>query len=37
MMEGKASVVDYDVVKDYKAIRNSVGYMPGRNFRCIKI
>ena len=28
--EGKASVVDYDVVKDYKAIRNSVGYMPGK-------
>ncbi|SEA41948.1 ABC-type multidrug transport system, ATPase component [Flavobacterium gillisiae] len=28
--EGTASVVDYDVVKDYKAIRNSVGYMPGK-------
>ncbi|WP_339920342.1 ABC transporter ATP-binding protein [uncultured Flavobacterium sp.] len=28
--EGKASVVDYDVIKDYKAIRNSVGYMPGK-------
>ncbi len=28
--EGSASVAGYDVVKDYKAIRNSVGYMPGK-------
>ena len=28
--EGKATVADYDVVTDYKAIRNSVGYMPGK-------
>ncbi|KGL62114.1 ABC transporter ATP-binding protein [Polaribacter sp. Hel1_85] len=28
--EGIASVVGFDVVKDYKSIRNSVGYMPGR-------
>lgn len=28
--EGAATVADYDVVKDYKAIRNSVGYMPGK-------
>ncbi len=28
--EGKASVLGYDVVKDYKAIRKSVGYMPGK-------
>ena len=27
---GKASVDGFDVVKDYKAIRNRVGYMPGR-------
>ena len=27
---GEASVVNYDVVKDYKDIRNHVGYMPGR-------
>ncbi|MDE3214488.1 MAG: ABC transporter ATP-binding protein, partial [Bacteroidota bacterium] len=27
---GKASVDGYDVVKDFKAIRNRVGYMPGR-------
>jgi ABC-2 type transport system ATP-binding protein len=27
---GKASVAGYDVVKDYKAIRQRVGYMPGR-------
>jgi ABC-type multidrug transport system ATPase subunit len=27
---GHASVTDFDVVNDYKAIRNSVGYMPGR-------
>ena len=27
---GTATVVGLDVVKDYKAIRNSVGYMPGR-------
>lgn len=29
-IEGTASVSDFDVVKDYKAIRNSVGYMPGK-------
>lgn len=28
--EGNATVADYDVVKEYKSIRNSVGYMPGR-------
>ena len=28
--EGKATVVEFDVVSDYKAIRNSVGYMPGK-------
>jgi ABC-type multidrug transport system ATPase subunit len=28
--EGEATVAGYDVVKDYKSIRNSVGYMPGR-------
>ncbi|MFB9056088.1 ABC transporter ATP-binding protein [Mariniflexile ostreae] len=27
---GEATVAGYDVVKDYKNIRNSVGYMPGR-------
>jgi ABC-type multidrug transport system ATPase subunit len=28
--EGTATVAGFDVVKDYKAIRKSVGYMPGR-------
>ena len=28
--EGTATVADFDVVKDYKQIRNNVGYMPGR-------
>jgi len=28
--EGQATVAGYDVVKDYKSIRNHVGYMPGR-------
>lgn len=28
--EGEATVADFDVVKDYKSIRNHVGYMPGR-------
>lgn len=28
--EGSASVASFDVVKEYKAIRNSVGYMPGK-------
>ena len=28
--EGWATVAGYDVVKEYKAIRNSVGYMPGK-------
>jgi len=27
---GKATVDDFDVVKDYKAIRKRVGYMPGK-------
>jgi ABC-2 type transport system ATP-binding protein len=28
--KGNASIVGYDVVKDFKAIRKIVGYMPGR-------
>lgn len=28
--KGMANVTNYDVIKDYKAIRNHVGYMPGR-------
>ncbi len=28
--KGEATVAGYDVVKDYKEIRRSVGYMPGR-------
>lgn len=28
--EGKAEVLGYDVVKDYRKIRQSIGYMPGR-------
>ncbi|WP_344980230.1 ABC transporter ATP-binding protein [Compostibacter hankyongensis] len=28
--KGTARVAEYDVVKDYRAIRNCVGYMPGR-------
>lgn len=28
--KGSASVIGYDVVKDYEKIRSSVGYMPGR-------
>ena len=28
--KGEAKVAGYDVIKDYKAIRKSVGYMPGR-------
>lgn len=28
--EGKASVSNLDVIADYKTIRNSVGYMPGK-------
>ncbi|MGY5850637.1 ABC transporter ATP-binding protein [Salegentibacter sp. F14] len=28
--KGEATVAGYDVVKDYKKIRKSVGYMPGR-------
>ena len=28
--EGQATVAGYDVFKDYKSIRNHVGYMPGR-------
>lgn len=27
---GEAKVLEFDVVNDYKAIRNSVGYMPGK-------
>jgi ABC-2 type transport system ATP-binding protein len=27
---GSAKVLDFDVVKDYKEIRNIIGYMPGR-------
>src|SRR6478736_4611997 len=27
---GSASVSGFDIVKDYKQIRNSVGYMPGK-------
>jgi ABC-2 type transport system ATP-binding protein len=27
---GKASVAGFDIVKDYRSIRNLVGYMPGR-------
>src|ERR1700752_5157432 len=27
---GSATVDGYDVIKDYKAIRGTVGYMPGR-------
>ncbi|MCF6279710.1 MAG: ABC transporter ATP-binding protein [Flavobacteriaceae bacterium] len=28
--KGKATVADFDVLNDYKSIRNSVGYMPGK-------
>ena len=28
--KGQAVVAGYDVLKEYKSIRNSVGYMPGR-------
>ncbi len=28
--KGEATVADYDIIKDYKAIRSNVGYMPGR-------
>lgn len=28
--KGQATVAGYDVINDYKSIRNSVGYMPGR-------
>lgn len=28
--EGKATVANFDVIEDYKKIRNSVGYMPGK-------
>ena len=28
--QGQATVTGLDVVKDYRAIRNKVGYMPGR-------
>ena len=34
--EGSAEVAGYDVVKQLKEIRNSVGYMPGK-FSYIKI
>ena len=28
--EGTASVLDFDMIKDYKSIRSAVGYMPGK-------
>lgn len=28
--EGEATVANFDIVSDYKSIRNNVGYMPGR-------
>jgi ABC-type multidrug transport system ATPase subunit len=28
--EGTATVAGFDVIKDYKAIRNQIGYMPGK-------
>ena len=28
--EGEATVANFDIIKDYKSIRNNVGYMPGR-------
>ena len=28
--EGTATVAEFDVINDYKSIRNNVGYMPGR-------
>ena len=28
--EGTATVADFDVVEEYKSIRNSIGYMPGK-------
>lgn len=28
--EGSATVAGFDIVKDYKAIRNCIGYMPGK-------
>ncbi len=28
--EGKATVANFDVINDYKSIRNHVGYMPGK-------
>jgi len=28
--EGTATVADFDVVEDYKSIRNHIGYMPGK-------
>ncbi|HKI45302.1 MAG TPA: ABC transporter ATP-binding protein [Balneolales bacterium] len=28
--EGKATMMDYDTVKDYREIRQHIGYMPGR-------
>ena len=28
--KGTATVADFDVVNDYKSIRNNVGYMPGK-------
>src|SRR5690625_913599 len=28
--KGEAKVAGYDIIEDYKAIRKSVGYMPGR-------
>lgn len=28
--EGTATIANFDVIKDYKSIRNNVGYMPGK-------
>ena len=28
--EGEATVANFDIIKDYKSIRNNVGYMPGK-------
>lgn len=30
--EGSAEVCGYDIIKDYVAIRKTIGYMPGRFF-----
>ena len=28
--KGEATIANFDIIKDYKSIRNNVGYMPGR-------